>query len=231
MILAIYGIGDLHLDSTGEKPMGIFGENWINHGERIFNNWKKVIKDEDLVLIPGDISWALKLQDAYIDLEKIDKLPGTKVISKGNHDYWWDTKSKLDSLSLGTIHFIHNDCYIYENIAITGTRGWAPKDSEEFNTHDEKVFNREVNRLKLSILSVDSKVDKIIAMIHYPPFNASDRSPNEFAKIMKDHGVDICVYGHLHAEGHRFATEGNIEGIEYHCISCDFIDFELKKIL
>ncbi len=229
--MAIYGIGDLHLDSSGEKPMDIFGANWINHEEKIFYNWREKVKDEDLVLIPGDISWGLKLYEAYEDLKKIDELPGLKVISKGNHDYWWESKKKLLSLKLRTIHFLYNDSFIYGDIAICGTRGWAARDSEEFDVHDEKIFNRELNRLELSLSSVNREVSNKITMLHYPPFNFQDQSPNEFVEIMKKYKVDTCVYGHLHSEGHKFAVEKIVDGIEFHCISSDYIDFQLKRLV
>ncbi|RKD30560.1 metallophosphoesterase [Thermohalobacter berrensis] len=228
--MAVYGIADLHLDPIGDKPMDIFGENWVDHEKKIFNHWNKVISDDDLVLIPGDISWALKLDEAKVDLTKIDELPGIKVIGKGNHDYWWGTKSKLNSLKLNSIHFLYNDHFIYKDIAICGTRGWPSKDSEEFDPHDEKVFNREVNRLELSLNSVCKQVNKIIVMLHYPPFNI-DKTPNEFVEVMKKYNVEVCVYGHLHSEGHKFAVEGKIDGIDFHCISCDYINFKLKKIM
>jgi len=227
--VAIYGIADLHLDFSKEKSMDIFGEMWVNHEEKIFKNWKNIIKEDDVVLIPGDISWALKLKEAKLDLDRIDKLPGHKVISKGNHDYWWQTRSKLNSLENETIHYISNDSYIYNDIAICGTRGWSPKDSDEYKVKDEKIFSRELNRLELSILSAGEKVNKKIAMIHYPPFNI-DGTPNEFVDIMKKHGVSICVYGHLHSEGHKFVVEGEIEGIEFYCIASDYIKFEPRLI-
>jgi uncharacterized protein len=229
--MAIYGIADLHLDSSGEKPMDIFGKKWDRHEEKIFEYWQETVKSEDLVLIPGDVSWALKAEEAYIDLKKIDELPGKKVISKGNHDYWWVTKSKLESLQLDTIHFLYNDSFIYKDIAICGTRGWPPKDSDEFDEHDEKIYSREVNRLDLSLSSIKADVKTKVAMLHYPPFNMENREPNEFINVMLKHGVSICVYGHLHSEGHRLAFEGDIEGIDFYCISSDYIDFKLKQLL
>lgn len=228
--MTVYGIADLHLDFSGEKPMDIFGDNWANHEDKIFNNWSNNVKEDDLVLLPGDITWAIKLDEAKLDLSKIDKLPGKKVISKGNHDYWWETKSKLNSLDFKTIHFLHNDCYIYNNIAICGTRGWIPKDSEEFDEHDEKVFNREINRLKLSLQSIKENVKTKIVMLHYPPFNV-DGTPNDFVELMKDYDVSICVYGHLHDEGHKYIIEGGIKGIEFYCIASDYLEFIPRPIL
>ena len=229
--MAIYSISDLHLDYSKEKPMDIFGENWENHEEKIFESWQEKVKDEDLVLIPGDISWALKLEEVKKDLDRIDKLLGKKIITKGNHDLWWQSKAKLNALSLNTIDFLQNEHFLYDDVAIAGTRGWSPRDSDEFTEHDEKVFKREVNRLDISLSSIKKKVSKKIVMIHYPPFNFKNKSPNEFVEVMKNHDVDICIYGHLHAEGHKFAVEGNVEGIEFHCVSSDYINFDLKKII
>lgn len=226
----IYGIGDLHLDYSGEKPMDIFGANWLNHEEQIFNNWKALIKEDDLVLLPGDISWALKIDEAYQDLIRIDQLPGKKIITKGNHDYWWTGPKKLRELNLKTILFVQNDHYIHGNIGIGGTRGWIAQDVEDFTDQDKRVFKRELHRLDLSLASLGREVEKRIAMIHYPPFNI-DNSPNEFVDMMLKHQVDICIYGHLHGEGHRFVKEGNIKGIEFHCVSSDYINFKPKKIL
>lgn len=226
----IYAIGDLHLDHSKEKPMDIFGAKWIDHEEKIFNNWIKLIDEEDLVLLPGDISWALKLDEAYKDLKKIDELPGQKIITKGNHDYWWEGPKKLKELNLNTITFLQNTSFIYQNIGIGGTRGWISEDAEDFDDHDKKIFNRELNRLKLSLDTINKNVDIKIVMLHYPPFNM-DLSPNEFVDLMTRYDVDICVYGHLHAEGHKFVVEDIIQGIQFYCVSSDYINFVPKKIL
>lgn len=226
----IYGIGDLHLDYSKEKPMDIFGANWIDHEEQIFKNWEEVVGDKDLVLLPGDISWALKINEAYNDLKRIDKLPGKKIITKGNHDYWWTGPKKLRELELDSILFIQNNHYIYENVGVAGTRGWIARDSEDFTSQDEKIFKRELHRLELSLLSLNTQVDKKIVMIHYPPFNMNT-SPNEFVDIMVKHKVNFCIYGHLHGDGHRFIQEGNICGIQFHCVASDYIKFKPKKIL
>lgn len=229
--MAIYAISDLHLDYSKQKPMDVFGENWMEHEEKIFKSWENKVEKDDLVLLPGDISWGLKLHEAKKDLDRIDSLMGKKIISKGNHDLWWQSKKKLDELSFKTINFLQNGHCIYKNIAIAGTRGWISKDSEEFDIHDEKIFSREINRLDMSLTSIKAKVDKKIVMIHYPPFNFSDGFGNEFIDIMNKHNVDICIYGHLHGEGHKFIIEGMVEGIEFHCVSSDYIDFDLKRII
>lgn len=223
----IFAIGDLHFDYTKEKPMNIFGDNWENHEEKIIENWKKMVKDDDLVLLPGDISWALKLDTASLDLKRIDELPGIKIISKGNHDYWWSSLNKMNNLGYKTIHFIHNTSFEYKNYSICGTRGWAARDSFEFSENDEKIYLREVQRLKNSLDSCVNK--KIIAMIHYPPFN-QDLSLNEFSQMLADYKVEKCVYGHLHGKGHKFSYEGEIEGVDYNFVASDYLDFNLKII-
>lgn len=225
----IYAIGDLHFDYSKDKPMDIFGDKWINHDENIINNWNNMVSKDDLVILPGDITWALKLNEANEDLMRINELPGQKVILKGNHDYWWGSLSKLNSLGLDTIYFIQNNSFVYNNVGIVGTRGWIAKDSDDFSSDDERIYNRELNRLKLSLQSLP-EVDKRIAILHYPPFNI-DLTTNEFVSLMKEFDVDICLYGHLHAEGHKYAVEGNIDGIEFHCVSSDFINFIPKLIL
>ena len=223
----IFAIGDLHFDYTKEKPMNIFGDNWENHEEKIIENWKKMVKDDDLVLLPGDISWALRLDTASLDLKRIDELPGIKIISKGNHDYWWSSLNKMNNLGYKTIHFIHNNSFEYKNYSICGTRGWAARDSFEFSENDEKIYLREVQRLKNSL---DSSVNKkIIAMIHYPPFN-QDLSLNEFSQMLTDYKVEKCVYGHLHGKGHKFSYEGEMEGVDYNFVASDYLDFNLKII-
>ena len=223
----IFAIGDLHFDYTKEKPMNIFGDNWENHEEKIIENWKKMVKDDDLVLLPGDISWALKLDTASLDLKRIDELPGIKIISKGNHDYWWSSLNKMNNLGYKTIHFIHNNSFEYKNYSICGTRGWAARDSFEFSENDEKIYLREVQRLKNSLDSCANK--KIIAMIHYPPFN-QDLSLNEFSQMLADYKVEKCVYGHLHGKGHKFSYEGEMKCVDYNFVASDYLDFNLKII-
>lgn len=225
----IYAIGDLHFDYSKDKPMDIFGDNWINHDENIIKNWRNIVSEDDLVVLPGDITWALKLSEANNDLKIINDLPGQKVIIKGNHDYWWGSLSKLNELSLKSIYFIQNNSCVFNNVGIVGTRGWISKDNDDFSSDDERIFNRELNRLKLSLQSLP-EVEKKIAIIHYPPFNMN-LTPNEFVDLMKEFDVDICLYGHLHAEGHKYAVEGIIDGIEFHCVSSDYINFIPKLIL
>lgn len=229
----IFAIGDLHLDSKMKKPMDIFGENWFNHDNKIFDNWKTVVRDEDLVLIPGDISWAMKLEEAKEDLEIIDNLPGKKIMIRGNHDYWWSTKNKLSKLKLKSISFINNDLCKIGDIVICGTRGWSKDDSldDEMCIFNDKIFNRELERFKMSLELTKKGNCKKIAMLHYPPFNI-DKSPNDFVYMMEKYNIDVCVYGHLHGkEGHKLVREGKINNINFVCVSSDYIDFKLKEIV
>lgn len=230
--MKIYAMSDFHLDSTGEKSMDVFGPAWENYQEEIFKNIESTVGAQDIILVPGDISWALKPEGAILDLAKLDKLPGKKLLGKGNHDYWWGTKAKLSKMELETIEFIQTNSCVVGNVGVFGTRGWMSRDSEEFTEKDEKIYERELNRLEISLESLkDETLEKRIVMLHYPPFNFSDRRPNEFVDIMRRYGVDICIYGHLHAEGHKFAVEGNIDGIEFHLVSCDYLKLKPKQIL
>lgn len=223
----IYAIADLHLDHSGEKPMDIFGSNWVGHEKKIEESWRKNITSEDLVLLPGDISWGLKLSDATCDLLFIDSLPGTKLITKGNHDYWWSSLSKLNALNLKSIHFIHNNSYSYKDISICGTRAWMDKSSKEYKKDMDNIYMRELGRLRNSLEKAE--FENKIAMLHYPPFNEK-KELNEFGLMCRDYGVSILLYGHLHGEGHREIVEGNFDGMNVICVSSDYINFEVKKI-
>lgn len=224
----IFAIADLHFDYSKEKPMGIFGLNWTDHEEKIIQDWQEKVDDNDLVLLPGDISWGLKLNDGLKDLERIDNLPGKKIISKGNHDYWWGSISKMNSLNFKSINYLHNNSYEYGNYSICGTRGWASRDSNEFSKKDEVIYLRELNRLKNSLEL--RKKEKTIVMIHYPPYN-QDFTPNEFTEILRDYKVELCVYGHLHGPGHRYVFNGEMLGVKIKCVASDYIDFKLEKII
>ncbi len=223
----IYAISDLHLDYTGNKSMDVFGENWVDYENRIFTNWQNTVHSEDIVLVPGDISWQMSLDHARIDLEKIEELPGTKLILRGNHDYWWSSLKKIKEAGFKTIEVVQNSSFAYADWSIAGTRGWMDPTSTGFLDEDLKVWQRELLRLRMSL---DTCVkDRRIVMLHYPPFNKQGE-PNEFAEIMSEYGVEICVYGHLHGEGLYSVVEGVYDSIQYHCISSDYLQFIPKKI-
>lgn len=224
----IYALADLHLDYTEDKSMEVFGDLWKNYQERIFKNWETLINDEDTVLIPGDISWAMSLEDAYTDLKRIDDLKGKKIMLRGNHDYWWSSLNKLKNLDLKTISFLQNDSFTVENHRICGTRGWVSRDSFKFSEHDEKIFKRELLRLKNS-LEYNKDDNEIIVMLHYPPLT-SKKTLNEFFTLAKDYNVKYLVYGHLHGEGHTQIVEGDFENINVKCVAGDYIDFKPERI-
>ncbi len=226
----IWSIGDLHFDITKNKSMDIFGENWKDHEEKIIDFWKENVCEDDLVIVAGDISWALKLEESMEDLMRIDNLPGVKCFIKGNHDYWWSTKSKLSKMNLKSIHFIYNDSFVYKDYIICGTRGWTPLDSENITEDDKKIYLRELNRLKTSLEFHENTDKKIIAALHYPPFN-SRGNPNDFLDLLNNYNVKICVYGHLHGDGHDYIKEGNYNGTDVLCVSSDYIDFKLLKLI
>jgi len=236
--MSIYAISDLHLSLSIDKPMDIFGERWKNYMEKLRIMWKETVTCDDYVIVPGDISWATYLEQAVEDFRLIDSLPGKKIISKGNHDYWWTTMSKLEDFvnrnNFSTIRFMHNNSFRIENVALCGTRGWNSPGDNGFTADDNKIYNRELQRLEMSLKSsVEKGGDFIIAALHYPPFN-SKGEPTEFVNIMGRYGVKICVYGHLHGESIKSAVNGEVDGIEYRLVSADFLDFkplQLKTIL
>lgn len=224
----IYALADLHLDYTEKKSMEIFGDAWKNYQEKIFKNWQDLIKDEDTVLIGGDISWAMTEKEAYTDLKRIDELNGKKILLKGNHDYWWQSLNKLNNLDLNTISFLQNNSFEVEGYDICGTRAWISRDSIDFDDHDEKIFKRELQRLRNS-LEYNNKGNKKIVMLHYPPLN-SDKSLNEFFGICREYKVESVVYGHLHGPGHKQIVEGIFDGIKLKCVAGDYIDFRAERI-
>lgn len=230
----IWAIGDLHLDYKKEKPMDVFGKAWKNHEEKIFEAWRERVAPDDTVLVVGDISWALKLEEGKKDLDRIDDLPGRKILIKGNHDYWWSSLNKLNELGLETVDFLHNTGMVVGNVAICGSRGWTDIDAGSVDEQDEKIYKRELNRLKLSIDAMEKEAEEKeishrIAMLHYPPFS-SKGEPNDFADILKEAKIDLCVYGHLHSYGHKFVVEGEFDGVRYQCVSSDYIGFKVQKL-
>ena len=233
--MAIYAIGDLHLSFLNEKPMNIFGDNWENHVEKIKENWIKTVKENDLVLLPGDFSWAMYLEEAEKEFKFLNELPGKKLLSKGNHDYWWTTQNKMNKFLIEkkfeTINFIYNNSYIYENKIICGTRGWIINTSQE----NYKILKRENARLELSLKNGIEKYgdDKeIIVCLHYPPFSKEIiKDEINLIKTMEKYNVKKCLYGHLHGESHKEAFEGEKNGIEYILVSSDYLEFNLKKIV
>lgn len=233
--MAIYAIADLHLSFSQNKPMDIFGDNWKGHEEKIKQNWIQKVKDNDLVLLPGDFSWSMYLKDSLKDFQFLDSLPGKKLLLKGNHDYWWTTITKmrnfLEENNLKNIDFICNNSYEYNGYIISGTRGWVFSENEE----DKKLIKREAIRLELSIQDGINKYGKqkpIIVCMHYPPIiKTVNKNINiEFMNIMEKYNVQTCIYGHLHGLAIKDAIEGVIDGIKLKLVSADSLNFDLYKL-
>lgn len=221
----IYGLSDLHLDYTGDKSMEVFGSAWENYEERMFKSWKEIVKDDDHVIVPGDISWALKIDEAYNDLKRIEELPGKKIFLKGNHDLWWSSLNKIKELNLKNMFFLQNNSIETEDYVFIGTRGWlSPKSSEFSESTDRKIYNRELMRLELSFNSVKNKEKEIICLFHYPPVE-KDRTLNDFGLFAKEHNIKIVLYGHLHAHSLNNVVDEVVDGIEFHCLSADYLKF------
>ena len=229
--MALYTISDLHLGFNVEKPMDIFGDKWKNHCDKIKENWLSKIKEEDTVLIAGDISWSLREQDSKYDLDWINELPGKKIISKGNHDYWWGSISKLNKMYENT-KFLQNNYYEYKDYAICGTRGWICPGGDKYTTKDRKIYDREQIRLKLSLDAAKKNgFEKIIVMLHYPPTNDVFEE-SEFIKIIKEYKVKKVIYGHLHGPVLLGKVlNGYVDEVEYILTSADYLDFDPKRIL
>ena len=226
--MQIYAIADLHLSLTSEKPMDVFGEAWRGHAEKVERNWRERVQADDLVLIPGDISWAMQLSAALPDLSFIGNLPGRKILLKGNHDYWWSAIGRVRSNLPEGMRALQNDSIVEDGIGICGSRGWLCPGSNNFNAEDQKIYLRELDRLSLSLASLPA-VETKIAMLHFPPFLDKEKGSG-FTERLEDAGVQIVVYGHLHGEANRYAFEGERNGITYHCVAADKLDFAPKRI-
>ncbi len=233
--MKIFAIGDLHLsfNETIDKPMDKFGPGWEGHPGSISDAWHEMVSDEDVVLIPGDISWALKLSEAMDDFEWIHNLPGLKIISKGNHDLWWGRINYLNSL-YDDIIFLQNDCYTLDEcgIVIAASRGWPYPGSDEYTDHDEKIYARELGRMRMGLDAAKAKAPdyKIIACLHYPP-SAADGRETEFTKVLEEYGVWKCVYGHLHGmPAFERGIKGSVRGVEYMLVSLDYLGSKPKLI-
>jgi len=235
--MAIFAIADLHLSFNEDKPMYIFGDNWRGHEEKIKQSWQSQVTEEDLVLLPGDFSWSMYLEDTYKDFEYLSSMPGRKIMLKGNHDYWWTTVTKMRNYlkenNFENIDFLYNNSYEFEDYIICGTRWWKVSDDEE----DKKILKRELIRLELSIEDAIKKYGtdkKMIVCTHYPPITSREiviEEERQLVDIMKKYNIKKCLYGHLHASSIKTAIEGTIEGIEFKLVSADGVDFKVQKII
>lgn len=249
--MRIWAIGDLHLSfGVKNKSMDVFGPQWEGHAKKIASHWKSLIHPDDLVLVPGDLSWAMKIEEVVPDLQWVHELPGTKVMIKGNHDYWWGSLNKIAPVLPPSIHLIQNNVFNWRETTIGGARLWdtpeysfgsfvefrenprAREDKEALvqEEFEEKLFNRELERLKLSLKGLDPKAKVRIAMTHYPPIGA-DLKESRAAQILEEHQMQICVFGHLHNLKAGLDLFGEARGIRYVLASCDYIHFQPIAIL
>lgn len=240
--MRIFAIGDLHLPGGDMKPMDVFGQHWENHFERISEDWRAKVCDEDVVLIPGDISWAMQLQDALEDLRRIAALPGRILILRGNHDYWWSSLTQLRCNLPENMHAVQNDAYDAGDVVFCGTRGWMipPSVVNGVGTapgaqisQDEKLYRREAMRLEMSLKAAQKVAAgrPVFAMMHYPPLLPEcTRVGTEFTRLMTQYGVKRCVYGHLHGPSVQRGYNGLYNGVQYDLVSCDALHFALMEV-
>ena len=234
--MSIYSIGDLHLSFAKPKPMNIFGDNWEKHEEKIKENWCNKVKEDDIVILPGDFSWAMNYEEVKPDFAFLNKLPGRKILIKGNHDYWWNTITSMNNFlkdnNFENIEFIMNTAILCENVIIAGTRGWTFGETD----NSEKIIERELRRLESSIkygIEKYGEDKEIICAVHYPPITKmmiehGKNSP--VLELLNKYNVKKCIYGHLHGNSHSEAIEGMVQGIELKLVSSDYLDFKLYKL-
>lgn len=225
--MSVFAIGDLHLPGHEQKPMDVFGSQWDRHFETISENWRRKVAEDDIVLIPGDISWAMQLGEAVDDLNAIGELPGTKLLLRGNHDYWWSSLAKLRSVLPEGMHVIQNDALRFDGHVFCGTRGWNfPTAQQGLSAQDEKVYQRELIRLRMSLDHARRLGgEDVTVMLHFPPLFA-DGSGTAFTEILEEYAVQRVVYGHLHGAGIKIGFTGQRKGIDYHLVSCDALEFD-----
>lgn len=247
--MAIWAIGDLHLSfGVPDKAMDVFGEQWRGHPEKIQKHWEACVDANDLVLIPGDISWAMRLDQAKADLDWIHALPGTKVLIRGNHDYWWSSLKQIQQILPPSIHLIQNNSFSWNHVGVAGARMWDtpeysfrsfihivdnPRENTLTKVEDpreaEKIFVRELSRLESSLKLLDKRATVRIAMTHYPPIGA-DLQSSRISNLLEKYGVTHCVFGHLHNIPPHTIPFGSHNGVEYILTSCDYLDFVPVKL-
>ncbi len=226
--MALYAIGDTHLSLSAKKPMDVFGGAWTGYVEKLQRGFA-ALKQEDTVVLCGDLSWGMSLEEAREDFAFLDALPGgRKLLLKGNHDYWWTTAAKMERFfeenGFSTLKLLHNNCWFYGDVALCGTRGWFYEE-----TGSQKVFQRELIRLEAS-LKAAGEAERRLCFLHYPPLYQG-YSCREIMQLLERYGVERCFYGHLHGGSHRLAVEGVRNGVDYRLVAADFVEFAPVKIL
>lgn len=229
--MTIFAIGDLHLPAE-EKPMDVFGDHWIDHFGRISEDWRAKVSEDDVVLIPGDITWAMQLDAAKPDLNAIGALPGRKVLTRGNHDYWWGSISRVRDVLPEGMYALQNDAMLLDGAVLAGTRGWSLATGEDADPADVKIFQRELLRLEMSLKAARKLSEELplIVMMHFPPLTDQQRE-TPFTEILERYGAKHVVYGHLHGQALYGAFKGENNGVRYHQVSCDGLGFRLYEVL
>lgn len=229
--MSLYALADLHLPLGVNKPMDIFGKHWENYVSRLHDNWQSVVKKDDTVVLAGDFSWATYLDDAKADFEYLHALNGKKILLKGNHDYWWTTMNKMRKFltenNFTDIDFLQNNSFEYGDISICGSRGWVTPQGT-LSADDLKIYNHELLRLKMSV-DCAKYPDNIILFTHYPPI-LKDYRDNPMVDFMNEHNIKKSVFGHIHSSGVRNIAEGDVGGINYRLVSCDYSEFMPVKL-
>lgn len=222
--MKVFALADLHLPGNKDKPMDIFGPAWRDHANKVSLFWRERVGEGDLVLVPGDLSWAMTLDDAADDIAFLDALPGTKLILRGNHDYWWSSLSKVRARLPESVFALQNDAFRLGRVTIAGSRGWVcPGNSAFSESTDRPIYERELMRLELSLKKAGDS-DFLIGMLHYPPLNER-HAPSGFSELLERYGVKKAVYGHLHDKACLNAFEGELNGVEYRLCSADHLGF------
>lgn len=229
--MRIYAIGDLHLPGAQSKPMDVFGAHWEGHFEKIEQDWRSRVQPDDTVLVPGDLSWAMTLEEAAPDLKRICALPGRKLLLRGNHDYWWSSLMRVRALLPEGNWALQNDARDIGDAVVCGTRGWNVVADNSTDAQNLKIYRRELMRLELSLKDAAAKAQgrPIVCMLHFPPFGEK-KEDSGFTQLLEAYGVHTCVYGHLHGEGIRSAFEGERGGVRYKLVSCDSLGFRLHEV-
>ena len=230
--MKIFAISDLHLSVNNPKPMDIFGPTWEGYLDKIFAEWKEKVGEDDLVLLAGDFSWAMKLEDTAPDFALLEDLPGKKIIIRGNHDYWWKSISAVRAVLPKGFYAIQNDAYKFGEYIICGTRLWnLPDERKKQSEADEKIYKRELIRLELTLQNakkIQTGDEEIICMLHYPPYTFKEED-NEVTALLEKYGVSKVVYGHIHAYcKQNLVLEKN--GVKYFLTSCDIVGNRLVEI-
>lgn len=229
--MKVFAISDPHLSLTQGKSMDVFGQHWAGHWEKIKKSWDACVSPEDVVVIAGDLSWAMSYEDALPDLNAICQQPGQKVLIRGNHDYWHGSLKKTREILHNNTYLLQNDALRLGDYTFFGTRGWKQRGAEDFDAQDEKIFARELERLKLSLKAAQKLGGELIGVCHYPPFSQNHES-SEFTGIYAQSGAQKVIYGHLHGQYIKKEEYENIalDGVEYILTSCDYLGFRLRQI-